>query len=277
LFIVPRSWCIALLCLSAQLFVACAADDPAITPVDDDDAASDDDDAIDDDDAVQPYSGPAYRPCVTEAQCDPGSACATVPGYGGSYCAPACDPRGDGDECALEGLEFGTSCLDTGRCARHCGDDEEPVPPEADIPPPGEAPACPADMTCRAVGESDLCAGIVAGIAGYYGLCSHPNVDGPDCPAASSCFGGNLIGSDSGVCLPWCDSGSCPDAAGTSNTTPYCYDVTAKVDLDHPVCALLCYPGDETSICPTDQICFDIGFGGIGLCSPPDAVAPPFL
>lgn len=270
MLIVRRPWCIALLCLAAQLFVAgCVTDEPSPPPTTNDDDATDDDDTSND-----PYDGPAYEPCVSEAQCDPGSACTTIQGYGGRYCSPACDPTGDGLECALRGLEFDTMCLDTGRCARHCADGEPAIAPDDEVPAPADAPACPAEMTCRAVDGDDLCAGVIAGVAGYYGLCTHPNIDGPECPTASSCFGGNLVGSESGVCLPWCDSGSCPDAAGTANTTPLCYDVTDKVDIDHPICALLCTPGDASSICPTGQVCFDIGLGDLGLCSPPDATNP---
>jgi hypothetical protein len=262
----PRTSTLLLLLASAA--VGCAVEPDPPPEVDDDD-----DDAIDD----AAYSGPAYRPCVTEAQCDPGSACTVIPGYGGRFCSPACDPFGLGDECALEGLPFDVMCLDTARCARHCADGEEPILPDDDPPDDPRTeddPRCPAEMTCRDVDESNLCAGLVAGIAGYYGLCSHPNVDGPDCPPASSCFGGQLVGSDSGICLPWCDDGTCPDAVGAQNATPLCYDLSGKVDIDHPICALLCTPGDETSICPNGQVCLDIGFGGFGLCSPPDATSP---
>ena len=274
------AYCLIALCILAQPIVAgCSTTEQ--TAGDDDDIAQDDDDddavATDDDDDA-PHEGPAYRSCVSEAQCDPGSACTSIPGFGGKYCSPACDPEGDGAECALPGLPFATQCLEIGRCARHCADDEEPVPLDEDPPDdPREPddPRCPLELTCRSVDEDALCAGIAAGISGYYGICSHTNVDGPDCPAASSCFGGGLVGSASGICLPWCDDGSCPDAGlGAVGTTPYCYDATDRVDLGHPICALLCTAGSGSSTCPDGQSCLDLGLGGVGLCSPPDATSP---
>jgi len=196
------------------------------------------------------YNGPAYEPCVSDAQCGPGSACDRVPGYAGSFCSPPCDIDGDGAECDLDGtLAFDTTCLDNGRCARFCED------------------SCPETLDCQDVEDQELCAGEPFGGAGPYGTCSHPNVEGTDCPPESSCFGGDYVGTDSGVCLPWCDDGSCPGAPeGTRNVSTLCYDV----GLDHPMCLLLCTVGD--SDCPEGQGCLDLGIAG--LCAPEGAESP---
>lgn len=194
------------------------------------------------------YNGPAYEPCVSDAQCGPGSACTYVPGYAGQYCAPPCDQPQD---CDLDGtLTFETVCLDNGRCARACED------------------SCPEELTCQSVGELELCAGEPFGQAGMYGTCSHPNVDGTDCPLESSCFGGDYVGTEQGVCLPWCDDGGCPAAPDdTEGVTPICYDV----GLDHPVCPLLCVADAH---CPEGQTCLDLGFAGI--CAPEGAEVPDY-
>lgn len=193
----------------------------------------------------------AFSACVTEADCDPGSACTTVQGYGGAYCAPACEPGGDGDECDSEGvLGVDTFCSTAGRCVRACG----------------EPDSCPDALDCQdaAAFPAPVCAGEVAGVAGYYGTCTHPMTDGPDCPESSSCFGGALIGVEDGVCLPWCDDGTCEPVPETAvGVSPVCYDV----GLEHPVCALICSPGSST--CPPAQECTDLG--GLGLCVPEGA------
>ena len=196
------------------------------------------------------YNGPAYEPCVSDAQCGPGSACDRVPGYSGSYCAPACDPAGEGVECDLDGtLEFDTLCLSSGRCARFCEG------------------SCPETLECQDVQDDELCAGEPFGTAGNYGTCSHPNVAGTDCPPESDCFGGDYVGTESGVCLPWCDDGSCPGAPeGTEGVTTLCYDV----GFEHPMCLLLCQVGDST--CPEGQGCLDLGVAG--LCAPEGAESP---
>ncbi|MCB9765950.1 MAG: hypothetical protein H6739_39615 [Alphaproteobacteria bacterium] len=205
------------------------------------------------DDGYLPWMGSAYVPCVSDAECDAGAACTTVPGFGGLYCAPPCDPLEPADPaCDLDGaLPFETQCMTNGRCARACG----------------EPDSCPEALDCMPEPPEDglsLCAGEPYGSAGFYGTCSHPNVDGTDCPEASSCFGGDYLGIDEGACLPWCDDGSCPPPpAGTSGVTTICYDV----GLDHPSCALLCVPDDST--CPIGQTCFDLGF--TGLCAPEGA------
>ncbi|MCB9744151.1 MAG: hypothetical protein H6741_16260 [Alphaproteobacteria bacterium] len=216
-----------------------AADDSVVSTLDSEPAVS-----------LQPYEGPAYAPCVTDAQCDAGSACASVPGYAGLYCAPPCEP-GDDAACALPGLDFETTCLSNGRCARACG----------------EPDSCPESLECSAEPVADeltLCAGGEYGTSGYYGTCSHPLVDGPDCPLESTCFGGDYIGVDEGACLPWCTTGECPsppdDASGVS---PLCYDG----ELDYPICVLLCVP--DASDCPGDQECFSLG--SVGICAPPGA------
>jgi hypothetical protein len=200
------------------------------------------------------YNGPAYEPCVSDAQCGPGSECTTVPGYAGHYCGLPCDPGGDAAECDLDGtLDFGTVCLETGRCARECG----------------EPTNCPETLDCQQV-EADtlgLCAGESYGGAGFYGICTHPNVEGTDCPEESSCFGGDYIGIDDGICLPWCDDYTCPEPpADSDGTSPICYDI----GLDHPMCILLCIPG--SSECPRAQECLDLG--GFGLCVPEGAESP---
>ncbi len=252
---VPR---IALL-LTLLFATACVVDEPVPDPVaddDDDDAAPADDD---DDDATEAppadYDGPAYTECVTDAQCDPGSACTTVPGHGGLYCAPPCDPDGDGSECALQGKAYETMCLDNGRCARACLDNDP----------------CPDTVGCFEVVEyeTELCAGEEAGGAGYYGVCSHPNIPGPDCPPETECLGGSFVGTDeAGICLPWCDDGSCPTPpAGTENVSTLCYDI----GFEHPLCALLCTPG--ASVCPVLEFCLDTGFG-VGVCAPDGAEIP---
>ncbi len=246
---------------SFALLVACAPepDEPPPPP-----PAADDDDSgeavIDDDDATDPlpYVGPAYDPCVADAQCDPGSACTTVPGYDGLYCAPPCDPAGDGSECALLGLPYDTMCLANGRCARACDDEA----------------ACPDSVACAAVtvgdAETDLCAGEPSGVAGFYGICTHPNVDGLDCPEETQCLGGALVGTDElGICLPWCDDGTCPTPpAETVAASPLCYDI----GFDHPLCVLLC-PLDGSGECPYDQFCLNTGFG-VGICAPEGAEVP---
>ncbi len=202
----------------------------------------------------QSYAGPAYQACVTAAQCDPGSDCTHVPGFAGTYCAPACDIEGDGAECALDGsLDFDTVCLDNGRCARTCGDPD----------------TCPESVACQTVESEglDLCAGEPYGSAGLYGVCTHPNVDGADCPEESSCFGGDYIGIEEGICLPWCDDYTCPSPPDdSSGCSPLCYDI----GFDHPLCVLLCIPGSST--CPSEQECLDLG--GFGLCVPPGAESP---
>ena len=199
--------------------------------------------------ACYPLGAQAYQACVADSQCDPGSACTTVEGFSGKYCSPACDPAGDGSECDPDGtVGEATYCLQSGRCARACG----------------EPDTCPEEMGCQTLDELDgagVCAGPPSGTSGYYGICSHPNVDGPDCPSESTCFGGDYIGIDDGVCLPWCDDGSCaspPDE--TEGVSPYCYDA----GLDHPICVLFCDP--ETSTCPSDQYCMSVY--GVGLCVP---------
>lgn len=257
--------------LITLLLVGCAAPvsdepvPPGIAPVDDDDSAA----AADDDDAAPMYDGPAYRPCVSDAQCDPGSACTTVPGYGGTFCAPPCDPGGDSSECALPGLPYATTCLASGRCGRACDPDEQIVPDRFNGPkePPPSDHACPDPLTCRDVDGDALCAGAPSGQAGYYGTCSHPMVEGSDCPTESACYGGSFIGTDeAGICLPHCDSGLCPVPDNASGVSTICYDI----GFDHPVCALLCDP--NSSVCPAGQFCFDIGFAGI--CAPEGAENP---
>lgn len=251
---VPRN----LLVLSLVFAVACGVLEP--------DPVADDDDAtealVDDDDATEAptppadYAGPAYLECVTEAQCDPGSACTTVPGHGGLYCAPACDPLGDGSECQLQGKAFDTMCLDNGRCARTCLD-EDPCP---------ETVGC---VEVEAV-EEQLCAGEESGGAGFYGVCTHPNIPGPDCPPETECLGGAFVGTDdAGVCLPWCDDGSCPTPpAGTVNVNTLCYDI----GFEHPLCVLICQPTGG-SVCPMLEFCLDTGFG-VGICAPDGAEVP---
>ena len=218
------------------------------------------------------YDGPAYRSCVSDAQCRPGDACTTVPGYSGQFCAPACDPTGDGAECALPGLPFDTMCLESGRCARECGASEIPgtVNQEGDA----NYELCPSSVSCENVDGLRLCAGETFGQAGYYGTCSHPMQDGSDCPPESSCVGGAVLGTDDvGICLPWCDDGSCPTPPGHAfNTTPLCYDVL----LEHPMCALLCDFGDPLTTCPDEgQECQE--FYGFGICAPPGATPPDIL
>lgn len=221
----------------------------------------------------QSYTGPDYQPCVGDAQCEAGSACIPVPGHATTYCAPPCDPAGDGLDCAVgEGLELGfeVTCLDVGRCARTCA--------EADVAAEGEEPGslirapgddCPQDLECVSSQDAFLCAGPDSGTAGPYGLCTHPQADGPDCPELHSCYGGSLIGLDVGVCLPWCDTGECPDVPEGTIASPVCYDI----GLEHPVCALLCLP--DSSICPDGQECLGIT-SSIGLCLPEGSQLPDF-
>ncbi len=254
--------------LLASACAAPASDAPVVDPAtpDDDDSATPDDDDDATAAAIAAYDGPAYTPCVTDAQCDPGSACTTIPGYGGSYCSPPCDEDAD---CALEGLPWGTSCLPSGRCARACAEGEQVVPDRQDGPKEGSLPedACPDPLTCRDVDGAALCAGLPAGQAGYYGTCSHPMIEGTDCPPVSACYGGAFIGTeDAGVCLPHCDDGLCPAPADATSVTTLCYDI----GFDHPVCALLCTPG--VSECPWGQFCFDVGF--TGNCAPEGAENP---
>lgn len=197
------------------------------------------------------YSGPSYTPCVTDASCEPGEACTTVDGYDASYCAPPCDPAGAGDECAPDGaVDYDTWCLPQGRCARSCDG------------------GCPDDMACVSDDTGlpgEVCAGEPSGTSGYYGLCSHPNVDGTDCPDGSACYGGEYVNSDWGVCLPYCPDSSCPDSAEDGVTgTPICYDV----GLELPVCALVCIP--SVSTCPSDQVCYEL-YSNLGICAPADA------
>jgi hypothetical protein len=202
------------------------------------------------------YNGPAYEPCVSDAQCGPGSACDQVPGFAGSYCAPPCDGDGDGSECDLDGtLGIETLCLDNGRCAQVCSDDPT---------------VCPTTLECQELNSLDesLCAGEPFGQAGPYGTCTHPNVAGTDCPPESDCFGGDYIGVDEGSCLPWCDDGSCPGAPdGVEGASPLCYDA----GLEHPVCVLLCTP--DESICPDGQECLNL-YSNVGLCVPEGGTSP---
>ncbi len=221
--------------------------------------------------APTPYDGPAYRACVTDAQCDAGSACTTVPGYAGRFCSPACDPAGEGEECGLIELPFATSCLSTGRCGRACGASE--FPGSASQEGDEDYALCPGSVSCQAVDGERLCAGEAFGQAGFYGSCTHPLVDGSDCPPESSCVGGAVIGTgDLGICLPWCDDGSCPaPPAGAFNTSTICYDIL----LDHPMCALLCDFTSDLTTCPdAGQECQE--FYGYGICAPPGAEPPPF-
>lgn len=204
------------------------------------------------------YNGPAYEPCVSDAQCGPGSACDRVPGFAGSYCALPCEADGDGLECDLDGtLTFDTTCLSNGRCARLCEGESDDTAGDS----------CPDTLACQAFGGMELCAGEPFGTSGNYGTCSHPNVSGTDCPPESSCFGGDYVGTDSGVCLPWCDLDACPTPPdGTSNVTPICYDV----GFEHPLCPLLCTVGNSS--CPEGQECLDLGFAGI--CAPEGSESP---
>ncbi len=217
---------------------------------------------------AESYTGPDFQPCISQAQCEPGSACTPVTGHATAYCAPPCDPAGDGSECLPEGADFSAICLSTGRCAMDC--------PEEDIAQedeesgeliPAATDTCPESLACMESEAAALpvCAGPRAGGAGFYGICTHPNVEGSDCPESSSCFGGSYLGLDEvGVCLPWCDDGSCPAVPEGVTASPLCYDV----GLDHPVCALLCSVSD--GICPEDQYCYDFGF--TGLCVPDGSV-----
>jgi len=220
------------------------------------------------------YVGPDYQACVTDAQCEPGSGCLTVPGHMESYCAPPCDPTGDGAECDLTGtgdMGFPTTCLRTGRCAQACAEDAVAAPGSDGISlvrDPDDA--CPDGLECTQVeatdGTAPLCAGPQAGGSGYYGICSHPNVDGGDCPEQTSCFGGSYIGLDIGICLPWCDDGSCPASPAGVSAAPLCYDA----GLEHPVCALICI--FDSSSCPDGQFCQSVG--SVGLCIPDGAELP---
>lgn len=216
------------------------------------------------------YSGPDYGTCLNDAQCDPGSWCTVVPGHAQAYCAPPCDPQGDGAECGDGGeLGFETVCLENGRCAQAC--DAAAVATEADDGSliAAASDLCPEHLECVVATVADdveqpICAGARGGGAGFYGSCSHPNVDGSDCPDASSCFGGSYLGIDSGVCLPWCDDGVCSPTPDGVTATPLCYDV----GLAHPMCVLLCV-ADE-SVCPDAQFCYD--FGSFGVCVPDGSV-----
>ncbi len=196
------------------------------------------------------FSDRAYEVCVSDASCDAGASCRAVPGHATSYCAPPCDPDGDGSECGVD--DVAGVCTTAGWCARSCGDPD----------------TCPDDLACADVDAlGPVCAGEELGTAGYYGTCTHPQLDGPDCPPSSSCYGGDLLGIEDGVCLPWCDDNVCqPVPEDTQGVTPICYDV----GLDHPVCALLCRPDDST--CPTGQECRDLGF--TGLCIPEGSSLP---
>lgn len=218
-----------------------------------------------------PYDGPAYRSCVSDAQCRAGDACTTVPGYSGRFCAPACDPVGDGAECELLGLPFDTMCLESGRCARSCGSSELPgsINQEGDE----DYTLCPSTVGCQNVEGTRMCAGDTFGQAGLYGTCAHPLADGTDCPEMTTCVGGAVIGTDElGICLPWCDDGSCPTPPSDAfNTTTICYDIF----LEHPMCALLCDFSDPLTTCPLGQECQE--FFGYGLCAPPGAQPPDFL
>ncbi len=249
----------------ATLMVSPPADSGAAALTDDtpDDGGDDPDDGgaetgdaetggADDTDVGADYGtySPSYELCVSDAECAPGDACTTVSGYSGKYCAPACDPAGDGGECQLDGLDFETTCTEFGRCARVCGED----------------PPCPDELSCQSVGEEELCAGEPAGGSGYYGTCSHPNVDGPDCPEDAACWGGDLVGVETGICLPWCPDYTCPDPPAGVDAYPICYDI----GLGSPTCALLCDP--ETGSCPDGQECYDAG--SIGACVPIGATSP---
>lgn len=196
------------------------------------------------------FSERAYETCIADSDCDAGASCRSVSGHATAYCAPACDPAGDGSECGVGDMKG--VCAATGWCARSCGDPD----------------TCPDDLACAEVDDlGAVCAGEELGTAGYYGTCTHPQVEGPDCPEQSSCYGGDLLGIEDGVCLPWCDDNVCqPIPDDTQGVTPFCYDV----GLDHPVCALLCQV--EDSVCPTGQECMDLGF--TGLCIPEGSDLP---
>ena len=216
------------------------------------------------------YAGPDYGTCVSDAQCDPGSWCTQVPGYAQAYCAPPCDPQGDGSECGDAGdLGFATVCLESGRCAQACDAQSVATPADDGSLVAAATDECPANLECVVAAVSDdseqpICAGVRGGGSGFYGACSHPNVDGSDCPDASSCFGGSYLGIDSGVCLPWCDDGVCSPVPDGVTATPLCYDV----GLAHPMCVLLC--AVDESVCPDQQFCYD--FGSFGICVPDGSV-----
>ena len=200
------------------------------------------------------YAGPSYESCITDAECSPGDACTTVSGYAGQYCAPACDPGGDGSECQLDGLGFETTCLETARCARVCDGELEDG-------------GCPDDLACAGYDDLELCVGEAAGTSGIYGTCTHPNTSGPDCPEGTTCFGGDYLGVDDGICLPYCEDYTCPDPEGNVDGSPYCYDI----GLDYPICFLFCTP--DATTCPDTQECFDTGYG-VGICAPPGVTSP---
>ncbi|GEM_PF-1424957 len=204
------------------------------------------------DEAVS-YAGPSYAPCTNDAECAPGDACTTVSGYAGQYCAPPCDPAGDGDECQLEGLPFDTECLDNARCAQVCDGTDDG--------------GCHEDLSCAGYEDLELCVGEAAGTSGLYGTCNHPNTSGPDCPEGTTCFGGDYLSVDAGVCLPYCEDYTCPDPEGNVDGSPYCYDI----GLDYPVCFLFCTP--DATTCPDTQECFDTGYG-VGICAPPGVESP---
>lgn len=197
-------------------------------------------------------SAVSYTPCVTDASCGPGEACTTVPGFAGAYCAPACDPNApQAEQDAACGVLDGVDayCMESGRCARSCG----------------EPDSCPDGLECQTAEPlGEVCAGEEQGGSGFYGTCSHPMTAGPDCPPESECFGGSLLGIDNGLCLPWCDTGECPEVPdGLADVSPLCFDTT-DFGFDHPLCVLLCQP--DSAICPEGQECLD--YGGFGLCAP---------
>jgi len=258
------------LLLLAVLLIGCST--PSVAP------APDDDDSAEPTPTPEPtpeptpvpvaYAGPSYLPCVTDAQCDPGDACTSLPGFSGDYCAPACDPAGDGAECDRFELPFATSCMPNGRCGRACGADEvlgEPSQEGAD-----DYALCPASVYCQEVDEQPMCAGDSFGQAGNYGVCYHPFLDGPDCPQGTQCLGGDLVGLDDvGLCLPECPAQTCPAPPSyTVNATPICYDVGYEV----PLCALLCQASLEDTVCPDGTVCNE--FFGFGICSPEGTESP---
>jgi len=194
----------------------------------------------------------AYTACVTDASCGAGEACTTVPGYATPYCAPACDPDASAEAQAqtcgvVEGID--AFCTPSGRCARTCG----------------EPDTCPDDLACQRTDTMGrVCAGEEMGSAGPYGTCTHPLEAGPDCPTETDCFGGSLLGIENGICLPWCDSGDCPEAPDElEGVTPLCFDTT-EYGFEHPLCVLLCVP--SAAVCPSGQECLD--YGGFGICAP---------
>ena len=192
------------------------------------------------------FSVPSYATCSSAAQCPPGDACTTVPGYAGRFCAPPCDPIAGDTSCDTDGSITAT-CLPTGRCVQTCSTD------------------CPVGLECIQTDGWEVCAGEPNNA--YQTCLVDPTTPSPglalhaDCPGYSAClYFGDLFPAGVGACMPWCEHGTCPHQGLGIDAAPQCLPLTLFPGIDN--CALFCDPESEEQ-CPPGLAC-----GSTNICLP---------